>query len=296
MDTTLDLALINLKDGLNRGADLHRLPQLFASYQPVGPRPALVMVNEAKWWHDSGRAEHRAAWLLSQMFGAPYGIRIGKIERSDDPPAVLYDTTRLRLLSWADPRSQPHVWGRNTAEFAWATGPDRVALRVQLAHLDYASGTRRLAEAETLAAQITQTVPLIVAGDMNSTASGPHLPARDFSQIPAEKRRQKGRLVNGAWMADTRALDVLIGAWDPATGTRVHGAGLSSLAEEDWHQRARPDALPEPTTNTSQPLLIDWILRNSRLELLPRTYRVHPPGKAAVSDHRLITAAVRCTA
>ncbi|RNL86573.1 hypothetical protein [Halostreptopolyspora alba] len=305
--TTLPLALLNIQQGWSRDFDFTRFDDVLAD---VSEPPALIMVNEAvRWWANWGRGKYAAALTLSRVFGTHYGIEIGWCDRSDHPPALLYDTARLRLLAWADEHSCSNTALRNTAELVLAGGDkgpgDPPDLRVRLHHFHFSSGTRRLAEAEVLAAQTGQDVPTIVAGDLNATASGPHLPDKDWQRVgerAPQRLRRKAHQPGGVgapWVADTRALDTLIGAWDPTTGTRENSPGLYALAEDDWRQRgADPHDTLVPTTNTRAErgggLVIDWILRNELVELVPDTYRVHIPAPGRQhTDHRLITATVR---
>lgn len=284
----LPIALINLKDGLDNGSDLHLLSTILAPCQRT--RPAIIAINEARWRLPRGCPERKAVTDLSRLCGARYEISIGEIERSNTPPALVWDTDRLDLAEYSVAATDHHQWGRNTWTVAARNDPT-AALRVIVPHLDYASGTRRLMEAETLAAQLGGSVPIMVAGDLNSTGSGPHLPHRDYTHVPQHKRRQKGRLLDsGEWVDDTRSLDTLIGPWDPTAHIRRHddGAGLYALAETDWEQRERPDELLAPTTYNEQPLLIDWLLATPGIGLVPGTYRVWD-GNPHHTDHKLVT-------
>ncbi|MBB4935186.1 endonuclease/exonuclease/phosphatase family metal-dependent hydrolase [Lipingzhangella halophila] len=308
--TNLPLALLNIQQGWSSDFDFTRFGDVFAD---VSDPPALIMINEAvQWWANLGRGKYAAALALSRMFGVHYAIEIGWLDRSDHPPALVYDTARLQLTAWANEHSCTNTALRNTAEFVLADsgkGPsDPPDLRVRLQHFHFSSATRRLAEAEILAAQARQDVPTIVAGDLNATASGPHLPDRDWDRVrerAPQRLRRKAWQPGGAgtpWVADTRAVDTLIGAWNPETGQREDNPGLYALAEDDWHQRgARPDDTLVGTTNTRGErdggLLIDWILRNELVELVPDTYRVHIPAPGRQhTDHRLVTATVQMSA
>ncbi|WP_285730542.1 hypothetical protein [Nocardiopsis sp. ATB16-24] len=187
----LPLALVNLKDRLASGTNLHLLNSIM---EPVrGIRPAIIAINEARWRMPRGRPERQAAALLSQLCNVRYEISVGQIERSDHPPALLWNTQHLDLVEYSLADTDPSRWKRNTWTVAVRDSPS-CAVRVIVPHFDYASGTRRLMEAETLASQVGAALPVVVAGDLNSTVSGPHLPDRDYTRVPAHKRRQKGRL------------------------------------------------------------------------------------------------------
>lgn len=141
-------------------------------------------------------------------------------------------------------------------------------------------------------------LPVIGGGDLNSTASGPHLPQRDWMAAEYPARSHKGVEVNGVWGPDTAAVDHLIGRWDPATERRVDGCGFHAAAEVAWEED--PGKLILPTVNegidAGGGLLIDWLLVNRRMlpYLIPESYRVHTPkaGFPLPSDHRLVTATV----
>lgn len=284
----LPVALINLQKGLGKGQNLDLLDQIMAPCART--RPALIVVNEAAWVVPRHIPEREAAHRLSKLCGARYEIVTGTLERSYDPPALLWDTDRLRLVEFSDERSDHHRWGHNAARLV-AVDSSHEDLRVLMAHFDYASGQRRVTEAQTLAAQVRPGYPVLVAGDLNSTASGPHLPACDFAALPAHQRLHKGRqLPNGDIVADTRAVDSLIGVWDPDRGER-HGGVLRALAETDWVQRGGGRPGPAPTTYSDDALLIDWLLATPDVDLVAGTYQVWD-GDPALTDHKLVTATI----
>ena len=286
----LPVALINLERGLDRGQSLHLLDQIMAPCART--RPDLIVVNEACWLTPRRIPEREAAHRLSRLCGARYEIITGTLERSYHPPALLWNTDRLRLTEFSDDRSDSSRWAHNTARLV-SVDDSHTDLRVIMAHFDYASGERRLIEAQTLAAQVRPGCPVLVAGDLNATASGPHLPTRNWSQVPTHKRHHKSRqLPDGTFVADTRALDALIGVWDDQSDTRRGGAGLHALAETAWDQQGRPACGLAPTTYSRQALLIDWLLTTSDIDLVPDTYRVWD-GDPPHTDHKLVTATVR---
>ncbi|BCL14647.1 hypothetical protein [Micromonospora sagamiensis] len=139
-------------------------------------------------------------------------------------------------------------------------------------------------------------MPVIVGGDLNSTASGPHLPQRDWAAAGYRARAQKARQhPDGTWTADTDAVDHLIGRWNPDTHRRDDGCGFHAVAELAW--AANPHTALLPTVNdginAGGSLLIDWLLANTamRTHVDPGSYRVHVPAQRPYpSDHRLVTA------
>ncbi|WP_285729312.1 hypothetical protein [Nocardiopsis sp. ATB16-24] len=286
----LPVALINLEKGFDKGQSLHLLDEVMAPCTQT--HSALIVVNEACWLTPRRIPEREAAHRLSQLCGTRYEIVTGTLERSYHPPALLWDTNRLRLVEFSDERSDSSRWAHNTARLAAVDG-SHADLRVVIAHCDYASGERRMMEAQTLAAQVRPGCPVLVAGDLNATASGPHLPDRDWSRVPAHKRHHKARQrPDGTFVTDTRALDALIGVWDEQAGARRGGVGLHALAETAWDQQGRPDRVLASTTYSHQALLIDWLLATPDIGLVPGTYRVWD-GDPAHTDHKLVTATIR---
>lgn len=286
----LPVALINLQGGLDKGQSLYLLDEVMAPCAQI--RPALIVVNEACWLTPRRIPEREAVHRLTKLCGARYEIGIGALERSYTPPALLWDTDRLRLAEFSDERSDHHRWGHNAARLA-AVDDSHEDLRVLMAHFDYASGERRLMEAQTLAAQVRPGYPVLVAGDLNSAGSGKHMPQRHWPGTPLHKRHHKGlQRADGTFVTDTRALDTLIGVWDEQAGIRRGGVGLHALAETDWSQQHRPARGLAPTTYGDEALLIDWLLATEGVELLPNTYRVWD-GDPDHTDHKLITATVR---
>lgn len=293
----LTMALINLKDGWSDHQDFSRLADVFAD---VGEPPALIAVNEAfEWDRDGGRTGLAAANALALLYDRPYQVRVGWCARSGHPPALVWDPTCVTLEWWGDQVSTRALFKRNTALMRTRQG---TGLQVVLQHWHPFDGDHRLHQARTISWAADPGVPAIVGGDLNSTASGAHLPEKDWHRTPPHTRHHKGWQPQGPgtrWRPDTRAVDHLIGSWDSGRGHRVGGAGFHSLAELDWWQRGAPDELLAPTTNTPPErggsMLIDWLLVNEPLAggLVPGSYRVHLPRPGLQhTDHRLVTAAL----
>ncbi|PSK96215.1 hypothetical protein CLV63_11297 [Murinocardiopsis flavida] len=293
--TALPIALINLENGLHEQGFAFDDP--FARiFTDVDEPPALILVNEAtQWWAGGGRGGYRAASALRRRYGTPYAIEIGWCDRSDHPPALIYDPTRLEMTWWGDERSIPNLSRRNVAELRTGTGRE---LRVVLQHWHPKDGDTRLKEARHISWTV-EGPPTLLGGDLNGTGSGPHWPEKDWPATPPHKRHHKGWQPGGpgtAWTRDTRAVDHLIGTWSP-DGGRVDGCGFHALAELDWrHRGADPADQLVPTTNTraehggSQ--AIDLLLVNDPELFVPGSYRVHIPAGLLDTDHRLVTATI----
>ncbi|KOX11670.1 hypothetical protein [Nocardiopsis sp. NRRL B-16309] len=290
------LVYTNVESGLREGQDLDLLPEILAPTLD-GEAPTLIGFCEGRWWARGGRARAEVARILRRLYGTHYQVEIGGIRRSDHPPTVAWRTDRLNLHQWSAPGNDAHMHGHNTARFSWTDDPsEQVALRVQIAHLDYASGDQRLIEAQTLAPQVDPGLTNILMADFNSALDGAHAGDRDWLAVPQHKRGEKAMLiqVNGVWtwVKDTRALRALTGPWDELTHKRLTdlGPGYRALAETDWEQRNRPACGLAATTTTDQALPIDHILADDTVELLPQGYEVHLNEH---SDHGVIIARTR---
>jgi len=139
--------------------------------------------------------------------------------------------------------------------------------------------------------------------DTNSSASGDHLPQRDWSAANYLARSRKGKRIddgttNGIWIPDTDAVDHLIGRWDATQQRRVDGSGFHAIAELAWHADPKTPLLPTVNHKPDEggALLIDWLLVNDamRPHVIPDSYQVHVPPHDGPrsSDHRLITTAI----
>jgi hypothetical protein len=282
----LTVSLFNYENGGFRDGAGHDFTGLRAAFTD-DPDPDLIVVNEAKYWTDRGEYPLLTALAeLATLTGRPY---VGRVCEGVLAPAVAYDPRVLRLRRGED-RSFVDKHGR--MEFDATTGWRRFVVRAE--HWPFWSGDRRLDRAVMLARHGTDPTPTLVAGDLNSTASGPHLPAVDWQTVPVGVRDYTGlRAPDGTWGPDTRAVDRLIGAWDTKTAGRVDGAGFHSAAELD-PQAPRP--LPATTNDGGSGLHIDHILINDAWRahgggVVPGSYQVHipRPGLPAPSDHRRVT-------
>ncbi|MGZ3147297.1 endonuclease/exonuclease/phosphatase family protein [Lentzea chajnantorensis] len=298
--TTVGTAFLNYRDGgllPGSGFDFDPLRRAFTPL--VGHAPALIALTEAqRWANDGGAGVHGACAVLDDLLSRPYTGLPGWHRRGDYGPAIVWDPQVLRLETWTGLDHETNaVHERNTATFAIRGNP--VRLRMIVRHYSFDSGTERLAEAEQDAEPAGDGLPTLLVGDLNATGSGPHLPQRDWALVPPHKRRHKAMLdQHGQWVADTRALDALIGEWNNAASTRAGGAGWRAVAELAHAAGVPAEEAFRPTTNSGAStgrLLTSWYLANpAAIELIdPTSYQVHQPTAeypAAWSlDHRLIT-------
>jgi hypothetical protein len=258
------------------------------------PVPDLIVLNEAKYWDDRGEMPFLAALEgLAIVTGRPY---VGKLCAGPLGSAVVYDPRLLRLrrgedLSFPDKRGRFEFTILPTATEASTAAGRRFVVRAE--HWVYWSGGPRLERARLLAQFGKDPIPTLIAGDLNSTASGPHLPQIRWDSVPLGVRDYKGlQYPNGLWGPDTRAVDRLIGAWDERLARRGVGAGFHHVAELDCHA---PNPLPATTNESGSGLHIDHLLINDAWlqpggGVVPGSYQVHiPAGKPFPSDHRRVS-------
>lgn len=305
--TRIVVALFNVKGGCllpHGGYDFSRLRRAAAG---LDVPPALWLINEAKLWRaEANVGLHCAAEALSDQLGVPYVGVLGTCPRGPIPPAIVYDPTVLVLRSWWNP-DDPYGYADklNVARFAVRdSAPDGDSRAEFLAWVDHwhpDSATIRRQEAARLARYGRDThLPVIGGGDLNESASGPHLPQRDWTTADYKRRSAEAHPhINGSgWVAATEAVDHLIGRWDPERQSRADGCGFRAVAEIAW-QAGRDGALLPTVDNKAGeggPIIKDWLVVNPAMAPFvdPHSYRVHlPDGDPAEwpSDHRLVTAA-----
>jgi hypothetical protein len=230
--TRIDVALFNYQDGGRQSDGTYNFA-LQRSFADVEAPPALVLYCEAKNYRDhAGQAKYRAAEALADDLGVPYVVEIGAMSRAPMPPAIFYNPNVLVLRSWWNQDDYGvYEVQRNIARFAVrdsgrVTG-DRDEFLAWVEHWEPLSGDVRLEAARRISRTGNHDLPVIGGGDLNATASGKHLPQRDWMAARFASRSHKGmRGPDGQWGPDTRALDYLIGTWDEdaRAGGRVQHA------------------------------------------------------------------------
>lgn len=299
----LPIALFNYQNGgrsPDGSYDFQPLQRAFATMQEP---PALILFCEAKNYRvPAGEPKYAAAEALSDVLGVPYVAELGSMARGPMPPAIFYNPNQLVLRRWWN-HDDPDAYDdqRNVARFAIRGSAlerrGRTEFLAFVHHFDPLSGDLRLEEARRLSRYgATQPLPVIGGADFNATASGGHLPQRDWMAAPYHHRTHKGvRRPDGTWGPDTRALDHLIGEWDEHTRRRIDGCGFQAIAEMAWHADPSQPILPTVNDDVDQGggLLIDWLVCNQAMakHVEADTYQVHTPdpGQPPPSDHRLVT-------
>jgi hypothetical protein len=215
---------------------------------------------------------------------------------------VIYDPTVLHRVSYGDDHPTVSQNKRGVLTFALRVDPTKT-FRVKGMHADFADGERRLAEVKEFGYLADPSTPALLTGDLNGLGSGPHMRQRDWESVEPHKRYHKAWQPQGPlgpWVADTRALDYLIGGWSTLgfnrPETRSGGVGFVALEEVAITQGMPVEEAVAATTNTDGGLLIDWMLVNApwREALVPGSLKVHVPDDGEwPSDHRLKTATLR---
>lgn len=306
MATEISFGLFNYENGGRKSNGSHDFARLKEAFSGKGIEPpSIILINEAKGWQRDGNAMlHTAVNALSEQLKRPYAGEIGYGIRGDaTTPALIYDPRVVRLDFWGndsalnkDKRNfgKMHTVGRKAARFC-----------VSIQHWQPGDGSLRTAEAHQTKS-IVSGPPTLLGGDLNNSASGPHVDM-DWTKAPRNLRASKATLLpDGSYAADTTAMDLMLGDWDYEKDRRTNrvqalarqAIGWNALAEIAYHNGTPAEEAFKPTVNrgpeTGGGLLIDWLLVNDEWKegLVANTYKVHEPANRSSppSDHRLVTA------
>lgn len=283
MTTLLPVVLFNFKDGGRTSPGNYDFTRLERALSYLHEPPALLIFCEAKEWGYWGRTPLlKAAQTVSYRFDIPYQTDLAYIDRGDFGPAVLFNPNLLQLDYWGDGHSSVPDDKRNLARFViWNTN---TTFEVLPEHWDFRSGRARMPYAERLESYGNNNTPVLVAGDLNETASGLHLPQIDWEKASPEMRKRKGRQYpDGNWGPHTDAVDWLVGAWDDRyhwghpQAQRINSSGFY-MAAEIAAATGTPHHEAFQFTARGSRLLIDTLLVNSAWlaqgGIVPETYRV----------------------
>lgn len=288
MSVDLQLSAYNLEGGGLKADGSYNFDNLLQAFTEA-PSPHLINLCEAKFWQARGQKPFRTALReLSTLTGRPY---VGELFTGPLGTAVIYDPTVLHLDAGEEPDFPDK---RNLARFCLREHPS-YRFWAFTEHWSSHDGDQRLARARLLARYGRSEIPTLIAGDTNSSYSGPTQPTINWQRTPVETRDYKGRLINGVWGPDTRALDRLVGTYDHHSGQRINRGGFHDVTELD------PDA-PNPLPPTGAiGLQDDHILINNAFrttaDIVQGSYHVHlPPGAGPTdwpNDHRRVSCTLR---
>lgn len=297
----LETALFNYESGgFNKTSRRHEFGKLAAAFAHLTTPPAVIVQCEGRSYADlGGEGLHGAAAALSETLGVRYVGLLGHLDRGPIAPAVFYNPETLTVQSWVGHGAEGVFddW-RNIGWFTVNATGTRLGVIAQ--HWDSTCGDRRLFEAKQVGRYGLHPDPVLVYGDLNTSASGPHLPQRNWHDAEPKCRHHEGIDVGDDVIADTRALDYLIGAHDEHCGERHDDMGFHAVCEQAHATGTPPELAYAPTVNRdvvpNGAVIKDWLLANDALapRYVPGTYRVHlPPDdpQQHSSDHNLVTAA-----
>lgn len=295
----LATALFNYESGgFDKASRRHEFGKLSAAFAHLTTAPAVVVQCEGRSYADlGGEGLHGAAAALSETLGVHYVGLLGHLDRGPIAPAVFYNPAVLTVRSWVGHGSHGVFddW-RNVGWFTVNATGGRLGIVAQ--HWDSTCGDRRLFEAKQVGQFGLHPDPVLLYGDLNASASGPLLPQRNWADADPKFRHHEGIAVDGEVIADTRAVDYLIGAYHDTCGERHDGMGFDAVCEQAFATGTPAAQAYAPTVNRdlhNGAVVKDWLLTNAALtsRFVPGTYRVHlPPDdpQQRSSDHNLVTA------
>ncbi|WP_199752752.1 hypothetical protein [Actinoplanes sp. ATCC 53533] len=171
--------------------DMQPLKQTFTG---LDTPPAVILFCEAKHYrrhqHQGLRLAERA---LTEVLGAPYAGLLGTSQQGPIPPAIFYNTDLVTNLNWpGDDPHDPDVFADQSNVGRFRANTTGAEFGAWVAHFNARSAVARLDEAKLLDRYGRDPLPFIGGGDLNSTASGPHFPQRDW------RAANHGRWIGGS--------------------------------------------------------------------------------------------------
>jgi hypothetical protein len=220
-------------------------------------------------------------------------------------PVIFVDQQVIEIRRFYDHRLPDHPARYSNLLVATLPGrPWSEKFLIKTGHGALDGGDSRLADAMRLRRLADPGTPSIVAMDWNSVPSGPMWedtalrnpgdwgPGAAWNlahRVAWDPRRG----LQWPLEADTRALDYLIGVWDPQTRQRAGGIGFYDVAE--LAQDPTPTQAPSPEGYPRR--TIDRILVNAawKDKIVPGSYQVHQPDDPdrPDSDHLRVSVAIR---
>jgi hypothetical protein len=221
-------------------------------------------------------------------------------------PVIFVDPQTVVIRRWFYHRLPDHAPRNSNLLVASLPGrPAQEIFRIRTGHGALDGGDSRLAAAMRLRRLADSRIPALIAMDWNSVPSGPawedtalatpeRWPAGKAWALAHRARWEHGPGQAGPRTPDTRALDYLIGWWDPERGRRVGGIGFYDAAELDGDP-GTPTQAESPEGHPRR--AIDRMLVNAawKDKIVPGSFQVHQPAdpEHPDSDHLRVSVAVR---
>jgi hypothetical protein len=266
-----------------------------------GDWPDIAVIGEGDRYELNGmEGAHEAAAALRDAGGpayVPYPCSLPR-EWGMFAPVIYVNPHKVVVRRFYSHRL-PDFAARNRNLLLFTLPGRTDPIRIAVTHGDIYSGDTRLADNRRFDRLADPAIPCALLGDWNTVPSGPFEPT-DMNKPGLHNPRainyrvqfQGGARQAGPHIYDTRALDALVGWWNPTTRQREGGVGFHHAAE--LAQDFTPTQIERP--NGRQCLVIDGILLNDPLRdaYVPGSYRVHDfrDPDHPDSDHQRISITV----
>ena len=314
--TEIDVAYFNFEHGgligghdhaysSGRGYDFAGLVRV-AGDQDRWPH-ILIMGEADRYEMSGGEGMWEAAAAMRAAGGRPYVPLACELPREGlYAPVIFADPQAIVVRRFFYHRLPDHA-PRNS-NLLVASLPGRAGqeiFRICTGHGALEGGDARLADATRLRRLADPRIPALVAMDWNSVPSGTAWEDRDLNdpQLWGHPGQEWARAHRVRWrhgpqhadpyVPDTRALDYLLGFWDPGRGRRAGGIGFYDAAE----LAGDPAPTQVPVPDGRQRRCIDRILVNAAWKdaIVPGSYHVHQPADPARpdSDHLRVSVTIR---
>jgi len=267
----------------------------------------LIMGEGDRYEFAGGEGMWEAAAAMRAAGGRPYVPLACELPREGPyAPVIFVDPQAVVICRFYYHRLPDHAPRNSNLLVASLPGrPQAEIFRVRTGHGDLTGGDARLADAMSLRRLADPRIPTLVAMDWNSVPSGPVWEDRELNDAalwgnPGQEWARAHRVLwrhgpaqAGPFQPDTRALDYLIGYWDPGQRRRIGGIGFYDAAE----LAADPAPTQLPVPDGRQRRAIDRILVNQpwASAMVPGSYQVHQPADPGRpdSDHLRVSVAIR---
>ncbi|SNT14446.1 Endonuclease/Exonuclease/phosphatase family protein [Actinomadura meyerae] len=266
-----------------------------------GDWPDIAVIGEGDRFELNGmEGAYEAAAALREAGGPPYVPKPCSLPREWGmfAPVIFVNPVKVVTRRFYSHRL-PDFAARNRNLLLFTLPGRSDPIRIAVTHGDIYSGDTRLADNRRFD-RLAEGMPCALLGDWNTVPSGPMFEPTDMNKPGLHNPRainyrvqfQGGARQAGPHIYDTRALDFLVGWWNPDTQQREGGVGFHHCAE--LAQNFTPTQGERP--NGRQCLVIDGILLNDPLRdaYVPGSYRVHDwrDPERPDSDHKRISVTV----